>query len=64
MLLEDSGITGIVDLELHEDGILIRNAEKPRAGWEDAFRQMAENDDDEGFPSDAPTRFEQKEWQW
>ncbi len=64
MLLEDSGITGLVNLELHPDGILIRKAEKPRAGWEQAFRLMAENDDDEKAIDEAPTRFERKDWQW
>lgn len=64
MLLEESRIVGEVDLELHPDGILIRNAQKPRAGWEEAFKLMAENDDDE-LASDASTsRFDTKEWQW
>jgi antitoxin MazE len=63
-LLEDSGIKGVVDLELHPDGILIRNAEKPRAGWDEAFRQMAENDDDEKALDEARTEFEKKCWQW
>ncbi len=63
VLLEDSHIAGEVDLELHPDGILIRKAQRPRDGWEDAFKSMAENDDDE-LDSAAPTAFEQKEWQW
>ena len=63
-LLEESRIVGEVELELHPDGILIRNAQKPRAGWEDAFKRMAENDDDE-LASDASTSgFDKKEWQW
>jgi antitoxin MazE len=64
MLLEQSGITGEVDLELHADGILIRNAKKPRAGWDDAFKAMAENEDDELIGGDASAKFEKKEWQW
>ncbi len=64
MLLEDSGIKGVVDLELHPDGILIRNAEKPRAGWDEAFQRMAENDDDETAPDEIPNSFDKKEWQW
>ncbi len=64
VLLEESRIVGEVDLELHPDGILIRNAQKPRPGWEDAFKLMAENDDDE-LASDASTSgFDKKEWQW
>lgn len=64
VLLEDSRITGEVDLELHPDGILIRNAQKPRSGWDDAFKLMAENEDDEMIDGETSTAFEKKEWQW
>ena len=63
-LLEDSRIKGDVDLELHPDGILIRNAQQPRAGWDEAFKSMAENEDDELTDGTTSTRFEKKEWQW
>ena len=63
VLLEESRVAGEVDLELHPDGILIRKAQKARAGWADAFQAMAENDDDELHNSVA-TSFERKEWQW
>ena len=64
VLLADSGITSEVDLELHPDGILIRNAQMPRAGWDNAFKTMAENDEDELAGSSAATEFEKREWQW
>jgi antitoxin MazE len=64
VLLEDSRIKGDVDLELHPDGILIRNAQQPRAGWDEAFKSMAENEDDELTNGDYSTDFEKKEWQW
>ena len=64
MLLEETGITGEVDLELHPDGILIRNTQQPRAGWDEAFKRMAENDDDELVDGSTRTSFEKKEWQW
>ena len=64
VLLEDSRITGDVDLELHPDGILIRNAQQPRAGWDEAFKAMAENEDDELGVGSISTDFEKKEWQW
>lgn len=64
VLLEESSISGEVDVELHPDGIIIRNAQKPRAGWDDAFKTMAENEDEELSESKAETEFEKKEWQW
>jgi antitoxin MazE len=63
VLLEDSRISGEVDLELHPDGILIRKAQRPRDGWADAFKIMAENDDDE-LAATPESEFERKEWQW
>lgn len=64
VLLEESRISGEVDVELHPDGILIRNAQKPRTGWDEAFKTMAENDDEELLEGEAQTNFEKKEWQW
>jgi Growth regulator len=64
VLLEESKITGEVELELFTDGILIRNISKPRSDWEETFKSLAENDDDEPLDQNAPTVFERKEWQW
>lgn len=64
VLLEDSRITGEVDLELHPDGILIRNVQKARQGWNQAFKLMAENEDDEMTGGSSSTDFDKKEWQW
>jgi len=63
VLLEESRISGDVDLELHPDGILIRKAQRPRDGWVEAFEAIAENDEDEIQASPA-AEFEKKEWQW
>ena len=57
-------MTGEVDLELHSDGILIRNTQKARSTWDEAFKAMAENEDDELLDESNPTAFEKKEWQW
>lgn len=61
VLLEESRISGDVDVELHPDGILIRNAQKPRAGWDDAFKTA--EDDDLTIQTPA-SDFDKKEWQW
>ncbi len=62
-LLEDGKISGEVELEIHDDGILIRSLQKPRANWEASFRAVAETDDDQPL-TETPTKFETKEWQW
>lgn len=62
ILLEDGKLSGEVELELHEDGILIRSLQKPRANWDAKFKATAE-DDDQPTP-ETSTEFEKKEWQW
>lgn len=62
-LIEDGKLSGEVELELHEDGILIRSLQKPRATWESAFKAVADVDDDQPA-ADLATEFEKKEWQW
>ncbi len=62
-LLEDGKLSGEVELELHEDGILIRSLQKARANWDAGFRAALEADDDQPA-ADTRTSFENKEWQW
>ncbi len=64
VFLEECRISGDVELEIHAEGILIRNAQKPRAGWDEAFKKMAENEEDERVAGAAATAFDKKEWQW
>jgi antitoxin MazE len=65
VLLEESGIKGEVELELCQDGILIRNIRKPRSDWDARFQRFAEHDDDAPAASIEPqSDFETREWQW
>lgn len=64
VLLEESGLKGDVDLEIHAEGILVRNIQKPRAGWDEAFKAMAENEDDMAGDTEVSTQFDEREWQW
>jgi len=64
VLLEESGLKGDVDLEIHAEGILIRNVQKPRAGWDEAFKSMAENDDEDLIGAGITADFDKREWQW
>lgn len=65
ILLEESGIKGEVELEIHADGILIRNVSKPRADWDKKFELLRDHDDDVPVAeSQANSHFEAKEWQW
>ena len=45
-ILEKYRITNEVNLIMEEDRIIIEPVEVPRAGWEEAFREMNESNDD------------------
>lgn len=62
-VLEETRISGEVELEVTSDGILIRNIKKPRSDWDAAFKALNDRDDDLALNRPA-TGFEKKEWQW
>lgn len=63
-MLEEARISNEVELRLQPDGILIRSASQPRSGWNDAFRELSENDDNELIEAPETTDFDKKEWKW
>ena len=52
VLLEQAGLGEEVELDVGNHQILIRAAGKPRQGWEEAFRAMAEAGDDKLLDGD------------
>ena len=62
-VLEETRMSGEVELEVTGDGILIRNLKKPRADWDSAFKALNDRDDDISLDR-TPTSFEKAEWQW
>jgi antitoxin MazE len=65
-LLEQTGLSGEVEISAEDDALVIRPVKKPRAGWATAFQQMAERGDDAlldaGAPS--PSSWDEGEWEW
>lgn len=65
ILLEQSQLGPEVELEVEEQKIVIRAATRPRQGWEEKMRLLAEQGDDHlAAELPAPTAWEQNEWQW
>jgi antitoxin MazE len=62
-LLEQIGISGAVEIEVQGDRIVIRAAQKPRVGWDEAFAKMAEQHDDVLLDDVTTTEWEDLEWQ-
>ena len=65
-LLEQCRLGSSVELEVQDGQLVVRPADRPRAGWDDAFRAMAAQGDDalldqESLPG---TAWDAKEWEW
>ena len=65
-LLEQCRLGSSVELEVQDGQLVVRPADRPRAGWDDAFCAMAEQGDDalldqESLPG---TEWDAKEWEW
>ena len=63
-ILEQCDIQREVELKVEESRIIIVPVEKhPRQGWEDAFRRMSANQDDElVIPDDVD--LDAGDWEW
>jgi antitoxin MazE len=65
-LLEQSGISGEVEIEAQEKQIVIRPLKNPRHSWDKAFRVMSENKDDQLLDENvtSQSRWDKEEWEW
>lgn len=66
LLLEQTGLSGEVEISAEDDALVIRPARKPRALWAAAFQKMAQRGDD-ALLDDVPpsgSRWDEDEWEW
>ena len=64
--IDQLGLSDRVELKVQGNRIVISGAVDPRAGWEEAAREMAERGDDAlvDGPLPALTSFDHEEWEW
>lgn len=65
-LLEQTGLEGEVEITVRKDSLVIRPVAKARAGWDDAFAEMARREDDRLVAGEVAGdhSFDQEEWEW
>ena len=63
-LLDQTGILDDVELEVDKTQIIIRPISNPRPGWDNAFKEMAENDHDNMIAENISNSWDEEEWQW
>ena len=64
ILLEQSGIHTEVEIEVEGDHLTIRPMSQLRLGWDKAFTDMSEQQDDVLFDDVNATDWDQVEWEW
>ena len=66
ILLEQTNLGEEIELEAQPDRIIIRPAHRTRYNWEEAFKAMAEQGDDELLDGDMAlsTAWDEEEWEW
>ncbi len=65
-LLEQTGLSGEVEISAEGNALVIRPTKKPRAGWAAAFQKMAQRGDDALLDEIAPSLsdWDEDEWEW
>ncbi|MCC5933310.1 MAG: AbrB/MazE/SpoVT family DNA-binding domain-containing protein [Balneolales bacterium] len=66
-LIEESGLSGEIEMILRDNEIVLRAAEPSRKGWNAAFRKMAAQADDqlEDWSGSEPnSEWDETEWSW
>jgi antitoxin MazE len=65
-LLEQTGLSGEVEIVAEDDALVIRPARKPRASWAAAFQEMARRGDDALLDDAVPglSSWDEDEWEW
>jgi antitoxin MazE len=66
VVLDQVGLKNDIELEVQGDQLVLRAARRPREGWAEQFRQMAERDDDELLDKDvrSGSSWDAEEWTW
>jgi antitoxin MazE len=66
IVLEQTKLKDEVELKVQDHEIVITKPQKPRAGWEAAFREMARRGDDKLLDASlvSLTRWDEEEWEW
>lgn len=62
-ILKQCGFNHEVELEVHDNELIIKPASHPRQNWEKAFKAMAQKTDDNliEFPE---SKWDEEDWEW
>jgi len=61
-LIEEAGLSDEVEIRVRAGAIVIAAAPQPRAGWAEAAQRLSTRGEEEVL--EAPTHFDEEEWEW
>ena len=64
ILLDQAQLPDEVELHAERGRLVVQGARRPRTGWAQAARAMAEARYDGLLDAPSPTRFDREEWEW
>jgi antitoxin MazE len=66
LLLEQTGLSGVVEISVRDGALVIGPTRKPREGWAAAFQEMARRGDDALLdePPTSLSSWDQNDWEW
>jgi antitoxin MazE len=53
-----------VEIVVERGQLVIRPVSRPRNGWDEQFRAMAEHGDDQLLDKPVPTKWDRNDWVW
>lgn len=66
-LIEESGLSEEIEMILRDNEIILRSAEETRKDWDEAFEEMARQEDDRLLDQEEverPSEWDETEWTW
>lgn len=63
-VLDQLGLEDEIELIVEEDHLEIHRGAKPRAGWAEQFKKMAEAGDGELIDLGPASKWDEEEWEW
>ena len=65
LLLDQTNFGNEVELELQENCIVIRSVQSSRQGWEEQFKMMADQGDDQLLDESVQlSSWDEEDWEW
>ena len=63
-LINQTDLESGVEIATEGNALIIRSAKRPREGWAEQFKAMAERGDDRLLDEPTPTEWDRTEWTW